>query len=31
MIAYGGKGDVNPFILYLDTGWSEWSDSRPIC
>jgi hypothetical protein len=30
MIAYGGKRGINPFILYLDTGWSEWSDSRPI-
>jgi hypothetical protein len=30
MIAYGGKGGINPFILYLDTGLSEWSDSRPI-
>ena len=30
MIAYGGKGGINPFILCLNTGRSEWSDLRPI-
>jgi len=30
MIAYGGKKGINPFILYLDIGWSKFSDSRPI-
>ena len=30
MMAYAGMGGINPFILNLDTGWSEWSAPRPI-